>query len=119
MANSARHTEAIGNIPDFYQGSAMFLKKEVERYARNLCFLGEEEEIGMFTAPSEENEDICVEIYAESEGDDSVRVLITRDETAAITSERLTIFPCGKHYKKLVKEVAEAVVRELCGITEQ
>ena len=64
---------AVENIPDFYQGSAMLLKKEVERHARNFCFLGEKEEIGLFTAPSEENEDIYVEFFTDSNGDDILR----------------------------------------------
>ena len=119
MADSSSHAKAVENIPDFYQGSAMFLKKEVERHARNLCFLGEKEEIEMTTSPSEGNEDVFAVFSACNVGNESVRVLITRDETAAITSEGLTVFPCGKHFKKLVKDVAEAVVSELYGITEQ
>ena len=119
MADWSSHAKAVENIPDFYQGSAMFLKKEVERYARNLCFLGEKEAIEMTTSPSEENEDVFVVFSACNVGNDGVRVLITRDETAAIISEGLTIFPCGKHFKKLVKDAAEAVVCELYGIDEQ
>ena len=77
MADSPSHAKAVENIPDFYQGSAMFLKKEVERHARNLCFLGEKEAIEMTTSPSEENEDVFIVFSACNVGNDGVRVLIT------------------------------------------
>ena len=118
MFNSSMPTKTP-EIPDIRKNYAILLKKEVERCARDLCFLGKEEEIDLFTHPSGKSGDFFIGFHTKSNWNKCIRVLITRDETAAIISDGLAVFPCGKHFKKLVKDVAEAVVSELYGITEQ